>query len=248
MTAEMHPLLIQPRDIQVSVWRYLDFTKYVSLLDARALFLPRADLLGDPFEGTFGKGIPPTEPIETSGGRKSFVAAPKDHRDELREMFRQWRSRTYVSCWHVNEFESAAMWRLYASTNEAVAIRTTYASLREALPKEAIIGLVQYIDYASEWVPDTNAIWPFFFKRKSFEHEREVRIVLQDTGHRTAIPLQPNEDGGKLIPLELGSVVRAVVVAPTSPAWFRHIVSNVTTRYGYAFPVSQSTMDEEPLC
>lgn len=243
----MHPLLVQPMDIQVSVWRYMDFTKYVSLLDARALFLPRADLLGDPFEGTFGKGRPPTDPIETSGGQKSFVAASGDHRAELRKMYRHLRCWTYVSCWHVNEFESAAMWRLYASTHEAVAIRSTYALLRDALPTEAVIGLVKYIDFASEWVPETNAIWPFFFKRRSFEHEREVRIVLQDSLQGTAIPFHPNEDGGKLIPLRLESVVREIVVAPTSPTWFRNIVSNVTARYGYAFSVSQSKMAEEPL-
>ena len=34
------------------LWRYLDFTKFVALLDASALFFVRADKLGDPFEGT----------------------------------------------------------------------------------------------------------------------------------------------------------------------------------------------------
>jgi hypothetical protein len=35
-----------------TIWRYLDFPRFVSLLTTRSLFLPRADLLGDPFEGS----------------------------------------------------------------------------------------------------------------------------------------------------------------------------------------------------
>lgn len=247
MSAKQNPVLTQPTDMQVPVWRYMDFTKYVSLLDSGALFLPRVDLLDDPFEGTFGKGIPPTEPIEIAGGQKSFVAVSDDHREGLRRLYRQLRNWTYVCCWHANEVESAAMWRLYSRTNEAVAIRTTYAALCKALPDYVDVGLVQYIDFESEWVPETNTLWPFFYKRESFEHEREVRVVLQDGKHGNAWPFRENEDLGKLVQVDLEAVVKAVIVAPTSPAWFRDLVSSVTSRYAYQFSVSQSSMDAEPV-
>lgn len=247
MTAYRHPLLVQPRDEHGSVWRYLDFTKYVSLLDSGALYLPRADRLGDPFEGTFGRGIPPSDPTETPGGLKSFAAGSMELRPKLLEFYRNVRSWTYVSCWHANEYESAAMWRLYASPNPAVAIRTSYAALCNALPEETFIGLVQYIDFGRGWVPDTNTIWPFFFKRISFEHEHEVRVVLQDIRSGNATPFQPNNEEGRLIPLDLGSTVQEVVVAPTSPVWFKQLVSSVTARCGYEFPVNQSELDAEPL-
>ena len=42
--------LNRPLDDTV-LWRYMDFTKFVSLLEKSALFFPRADKLGDPFEG-----------------------------------------------------------------------------------------------------------------------------------------------------------------------------------------------------
>jgi hypothetical protein len=34
------------------IWLYMDFTKYVSMLEHGGLYLRRSDLLGDPFEGS----------------------------------------------------------------------------------------------------------------------------------------------------------------------------------------------------
>ena len=41
-----------PDEPDSSIWRYLDFTKLVSLLETRALHFSRADLLGDPYGGS----------------------------------------------------------------------------------------------------------------------------------------------------------------------------------------------------
>ena len=38
---------------ETQLWRFIDFPKFVSLLDQRALFFTRADKLEDPFEGTW---------------------------------------------------------------------------------------------------------------------------------------------------------------------------------------------------
>ncbi len=37
------------------IWRYLDLTKFIDLLQSRTLKLARADLLADPFEGTINQ-------------------------------------------------------------------------------------------------------------------------------------------------------------------------------------------------
>jgi hypothetical protein len=50
---EAHPIFRQPDDENTKVWRYMDFTKLVSLVDSRRLFFSRADRLGDPFEGSW---------------------------------------------------------------------------------------------------------------------------------------------------------------------------------------------------
>ena len=36
----------------VTIWRYLDFSKYVDVISTSKLFFCRSDHLGDPFEGS----------------------------------------------------------------------------------------------------------------------------------------------------------------------------------------------------
>lgn len=43
-----------------------------------------------------------------------------------------------------------------------------------------MIGLVKYIDYDKDVFPLDNTFYPFTHKRKSFEHEREVRFLIQN--------------------------------------------------------------------
>ena len=52
MATSAHPCFTVPDDPNASVWRYLDFTKFVDMLERRQLFFARADKLGDPFEGS----------------------------------------------------------------------------------------------------------------------------------------------------------------------------------------------------
>lgn len=59
---EEHPVFNPPSDDAV-LWRYMDFTKFVSLLEKSALFFARADKLGDPFEGAFSKINVALQPI-----------------------------------------------------------------------------------------------------------------------------------------------------------------------------------------
>ena len=51
-----HYVFETPSDENVTIWRYLDFTKFVSLLDRQQLFFARVDTLDDPFEGSYPKG------------------------------------------------------------------------------------------------------------------------------------------------------------------------------------------------
>jgi hypothetical protein len=42
-----HPAFESPADENAKIWRYLDFTKFVALLDRRALSFARVDELTD---------------------------------------------------------------------------------------------------------------------------------------------------------------------------------------------------------
>jgi hypothetical protein len=50
MPASEHPVFLPPDDPGAQIWRYMDFTKFVSMLDNGGVFFCRADKLGDKFE------------------------------------------------------------------------------------------------------------------------------------------------------------------------------------------------------
>ena len=52
---KLDPITKIPSNGNTKIWRYLDFTKFVSLLQRKALFFCRSDRLGDSFEGSFSK-------------------------------------------------------------------------------------------------------------------------------------------------------------------------------------------------
>ena len=48
----LHPAFPQPDDPNATIWRYMDMDKFRSLVSSGRLYMARADLLGDDFEGT----------------------------------------------------------------------------------------------------------------------------------------------------------------------------------------------------
>ena len=124
-----HPEFTQPDNPDTKVWRYIDLPKLIFLLDKGTLFFPRADILKDPHEGSV-----------TSMGKNLLVSFWKqygldDIDEEMSKIHMKARHCTYISCWHMNEFESEAMWKLYCPNNQGVALQTTYRKLKESFQK-----------------------------------------------------------------------------------------------------------------
>jgi hypothetical protein len=205
----------------------MDFAKFVSLLTTGRLFLARADRLGDPLEGSF-----PRKSIEARLKRRTI-----SNESEFKKLMQQY---VYINCWHSNDVESAAMWRLYSDSKQAIAVTTTAQRLYNALPDRCYIGKVQYIDFDTEAIPDVGYVqMPFFYKRKSFEHEREVRVISL-SGTNAA-------NDGAPVDIDLSSTLLDIYVSPESPRWYREVVTDLVKRCGFSFPVRQSTLDAEAL-
>lgn len=221
----------------------MDFTKYVAMLEAKALFFVRSDQLGDAFEGSISKA--------------NLVLRPEVYKEhpipdetwrELSSFNERVRFWTFVHCWHMNYHESAAMWRLYSMTNHAIAITSTYDALCEQLPDNSYVGVVRYVDYAADFIPENNSFWPFVHKRRSFQHEHELRAVIQDLGNWGTSGLAPSPpETVRAVPVDLDTLLTKIVVAPTAPGWFFELVGAVTKRYGLVKSVEQSRLDERPI-
>jgi hypothetical protein len=127
-----------PKDPNTKIWRYMNFTKFVEMLESSSLYFPRADRLGDPFEGSWSKPFPLSDILFSPTEDKRYGVAPG------RALFKLLREYVFVSCWHMNEYESTAMWSVYGGSNGAVAVQSTYSLLRERLPPAFHLGMVRY--------------------------------------------------------------------------------------------------------
>src|SRR5271155_5823580 len=130
----------------------MNVPKYLAILQRRALFLPRASLLGDPFEGSSTKVMVATRKYmkenRTSDPMLAEYKYLPDNYFDVGDLFKNMVSKYMVSCWHMNEHESAAMWGSYS--NEGVCIQSTFQRLRLCLPGCINIGEVKYIDYQTD--------------------------------------------------------------------------------------------------
>ena len=249
MPYEEHPLFEKPDDENAAIWRYMDFTKFVSLLDRGALFFARADTMPDPFEGSYSKANVRLRPVV-------YKDWPKEHFDKMLDSTayasKETRRFTFLNCWHISENESAAMWKLYLKTDEGVAIRSTFRRLADSLgmtEQKVHIGKVKYINYETDWLPEGNIYYPFVHKRMNFEDERELRAVIYTPPIvEGAIDYhQPSPDPGAYVPVDVNLLVERVFVSPTAPAWFRELVGSVVTRYGLDKEVARSELGEDPV-
>lgn len=238
-----HPLVNEPRKLNAIIWRYMDFTKFVSLLDKEALFFARADKIGDPFEGSHSRA-----------NLSLRAQVYKDDDDltleDVSRIYKLIREFTAVNCWHLNRFESTAMWKLYLKSNEGIAIRSTFERLRDSLKDEKhdiFIGKVKYVNFEEERIPD-DPLQSFFYKRKSFKHEAELRAVIQELPEdRLSEEAERPFIHGVYIPIDLDLLIRKICLAPTSPKWLHELVESVMKKYGLNKELCQSSLDEKPI-
>lgn len=257
----------------LSLWRYTDVGRFLALLSNKALYFSRKHDLDDPWEGVVPSlGVKrAVRELYRSEENVRFVE------ESVRETGEAVAAQSVISCWHKNDRESVAMWRLYTSGAEGVAIQTTISRLKKVFEQEpcsVTISDVRYIDHSSE---DLGRAWaldplsPLFCKRWGFEHEREVRCVIAHPEGEREQALSLSElrpelrqrfpaleqwaavvdgdlgDGGLVVPVNLGALIERIVVSPRYPAWAVPALQAVVDKAGLAVCVETSSLLEQPL-
>jgi hypothetical protein len=238
-----HPACNIPKDMNQKVWRYMDFTKFVFILEEQALFFPRLSSLSlsDPLEGFLTKPTVAKFRNIPEGLTAEEVAKKRAIREHNLSVLRMGRNLLFVSSWYVNSHESIAMWKLYLKSGEGVAIQSTTGRMIESFANtedKVFIGLIDYIDYDEDEIPWDNLFYLALHKRKSFEHEREIRAIV----------MSPDNLPGKLIPVDLDILIDKVFIAPNSPAWIHDLIKKVLARYGLNIDIiHHSGLEQKPM-
>lgn len=154
-----------------------------------------------------------------------------------------------INCWHMSNYESAAMWKLYSKSNEGIVIQSTYNRLVKCFDKSSIkvhIGIVTYVDYEKDIFNFGNVFSPFLHKRKSFEHEKELRCVIWKWNFNNP-NLNKLEKGGVKIEIDIKELIGNIYVSPDSPIWFTELVKDITRKYDIPVPIINSRLNDKPL-
>lgn len=238
MPYEEHGQLLEDTSDSSAIWRYLDLAKFVSLLDSRSLYFCRADQFDDPWEGALPRG----EALQLQKFKDANGVSAAEH---LRAM----RRYVYLNCWHLNEVESDAMWKLYGQRGGSVAIRSTVGRLKKSVRGEYSVNVsrVEYMDYE---LPGTftaadpgqhNMYFQFIHKRLSFRHESEIRAIVWRISEN-----DPSLPFGLPIPVDFDTLVETVYVSPDAPKWYAEIVRSLCGRYGLDRTPHHSQLYEPP--
>ncbi len=228
-----NPNIKLPKDPNTVVWKYLDLSKFLDLLLSRKLFMSRSDKFEDQYEGTFSE--PTFEEIKKlSENNPEFLSYYKSHREKV-----------VVSSWHINEYESFAMWQIFTQNSEGLAIQSTIGRLQKALEAEKdfnqFIGEVNYIDYKKEYIPFDDMFFPFLFKRKSFQYEGEVRIIADLSDKDIKI-----NDGLK-IDVDIDQMIEKIYIHPKSENWYKKLVIELVSKLGFDFEIEKSDLESDIL-
>lgn len=176
-------------DMNLTVWRYMPFSKFVSLLVYQAIWFPKLNILQDQFEGMMPEATKEMMQSHNHELKKGF--APEHHWqfDEMASRNEQdSRELLVVNCWFLGESESEKMWDRYGGNNEAVAIKSTVKQLIENIgvqhDKHTHIGRVSYVDYKAHKMTIYDASQgcerAFLKDTEQFQDEKEIRIVTMN--------------------------------------------------------------------
>ena len=252
---EKHGWVRTPTNRDIPIWRYFKPRRFFGLLESGELHFARLDQFTDAFEGV----LPPsTVPLAKDG----FRHVPRNLGDGLtdwemlaRDINRLNKLGVYANCWYMNERESDGMWRLYGP--DGIAVRSTFNRLVASLanePEAVHVGEVIYLDFDTEQPPTYgNTLAVAYNKRREYEHERELRVVMVKppadwtSGSPPYAERRDTHPNGLKVTVVLDTLIERVYVAPGRSESFREEVRAALERHSLNKLVVASALDRRPV-
>ena len=142
------------------LWRYMSLPKFLDLvLNGRLYF---ADLItlakDDPYEGSLplysdypvhiNKIVNDILNTQEQNFEIQKVFPDYDNIEKIANNFKKAKLSTFVNCWHINNAENFAMWKIYACSDASIAIVTNIEMLKNSIKTDKNIkgAIVKYND------------------------------------------------------------------------------------------------------
>lgn len=226
-----------------TLWKYFRFERFLSTLAESRLYFASANQFIDPFEGAVAVqlNVPPPDPRYAE-------------METVEHAFFQLKRLTKISCWHRADYESDAMWKLYAGEHKGIAICTTPDRMRAAFKpfrlkphygvEDLWAGPVQYVDLTQVRMRGVAMLDRFFFKHRAFEWEREYRLAIsvrmaEEFG--VGVP-----EHGILVDVDLPTLIERIVLGSTTTEAERATVAKHVAAAGLSDRLELSTLLGQP--
>jgi hypothetical protein len=252
-----------------TLWRYVSLDKLVDLLSTSELFFTPIAYFAqeDPFEGylpavclranasVFKPFIGDLENVvdqlaalwQCEPGKLEYLRIIRERAASLKtlptEYFQAVTRCITVNCWHANNCESEAMWRLYAENGKACAIETNVSALKDAVQSahsnhRVHIFPVKYLDFFDETLRPADCIVEGrlvpFLKRQSYQHENEVRASIHRVPEdvRQAANLAYWQPQPVRLPISTRALIKRIHVSPYAKEPFFSGVKRICEAFG----------------
>ncbi len=239
-------------DMGLTVWRYMPFSKFISLIVYQALWFSKLNILQDQYEGMMPLA---TKQMMQAHDHKMKKHFPPEHHWQFDQMAsrneQDSRELCIVNCWFLGENESERMWREYGGGKESVAIKSTIKQLIDniGVPHDkdmTSIGRIKYVDFTTHLMTMYHAIRggerAFLKDAATYQHEKEIRIATLNLKTQACVSPEgklytKQEVQGKhmnnfahpglYIQARLQQLISEIRVSPEADTWFYLLVKRI---------------------
>lgn len=226
----------------MKIWRYMDLAKFISLLSNKALYFTSANNFQDKYEffipEIYTKEIKNKE-IELITKKfennkkiieENKMINPNGYNDAINLIHKRLeidianinnnttkkevRKKFGVSCWHINNYENEALWKIYTNQGQGISIESNVEKLKQSLQfhRKITFDKVRYEDFNTSTIEKNHENYLLYIKRKAFEYENEFRAsVLLD---------EIDYGKGSYINSDLDILIEKIHISPLMPDYF----------------------------
>lgn len=233
--------------------RYMSFEKFADILCRNAIFIPRADLFDDEFEGCYPQLV-----YEISRGIEISSNGVSSNQG-LIEYTKKIKESAFVSCWTLGGSENMALWKLYGGKN-SVAIETTIEDfvfeVEKPVNKNALMIFIEknfvkvdYIDHKSKSEDLAKELLDFPHaaltkKYHAYSYEQEIRFMMT---HHDIPGLKEKLGSGINIAVNAQDLIKKIYISPLADAWFFDFVKIYLKKFKMSHLVQKSNMSISPI-
>jgi len=194
---------IETPNNETIIWKYMDMWKFLDLIESKELYLNRADLFDDNYEGRY----PGKDQIS----------------NELSKFDIKLKNKRFLTCFSECAIENFSMWKIYTNDLYGIAIKTNIKNLIDSMKNDTndvMIGRVEYLNTEKSYIinfENTQVLKNYFTKRKYFEYEREIRIL-------SGLVINVNDIKGLRIKVDINTLIDEIYISPFSTDNIKNLI------------------------